>query len=373
MTRRERLLTIFRGEIPNRPAIKLWGAGPGQVLMHPAYGPALEMALAKTDLLYESPRYLNWDDLYWGAAPPPITVEEARVDEEWDEVTTTVHAPAGPLRRVRRVSRLGRSGYFMEHYLKEPEDLECLFSVKYVPPRFDPAPFLALDGAIGDRGLALFLLSHAPASLIQLCNSEVFGLWIYDCPDLVHHAIGTLQQRMMSHVKDVLATGIRGVFGWGGPEQFVQPLLSPAGFDEFLVPYDQPIIEEIHNAGGYFWVHSHGKMKDVLPRFVDMGVDVLNPIEPPPMGDVTLTEAFAMAGGRMGLEGNIQVHDFFTAEPAEIRSLVREALEVGMGKRFILSSTSYYTEDPHPTERYISNWCLYMEEAFRFLEERGTM
>ena len=36
MTRRERLTSIFRGETPDRSAVKLWGAAPGQACRHPA-------------------------------------------------------------------------------------------------------------------------------------------------------------------------------------------------------------------------------------------------------------------------------------------------------------------------------------------------
>jgi hypothetical protein len=50
-------------------------------------------------------------------------------------------------------------------------------------------------------------------------------------------------------------------------------------------------------------------MRPVIRRFVDMGVDVLNPIEPPPMGDICMAEAFARVDDRMGLEGGVETHD----------------------------------------------------------------
>ena len=37
MNRRERLDAILRGVVPDRPAVKLWGAQPGQKLIHPAF------------------------------------------------------------------------------------------------------------------------------------------------------------------------------------------------------------------------------------------------------------------------------------------------------------------------------------------------
>jgi hypothetical protein len=106
-------------------------------------------------------------------------------------------------------------------------------------------------------------------------------------------------------------------------------------------------------------------MGPVLERFVKMGVDVLNPIEPPPMGDITLPEAFARVGDRMGLEGTIETHDLMTSTPEHIRALVREAMAAGKGRRFILGPCSGYMETPQPSDGYIQNLLAYLDEAAR--------
>jgi uroporphyrinogen-III decarboxylase len=129
------------------------------------------------------------------------------------------------------------------------------------------------------------------------------------------------------------------------------------------------MMDMIKNAGGHIWVHSHGRMRGMLSRFADMGVDVLNPIEPPPMGDIELAEAFAVVGDRMGLEGNIETHDLMTCSAAELREKVRAAVRAGAGRRFILCPSTGYMEDPQPTERFISNLLLYIDEGVRAAEE----
>ncbi|NQU09412.1 hypothetical protein HQ590_01365 [bacterium] len=373
MTRRERLTAIFRGDVPDRPAIKLWGAQPGQQLIHPDYQPVLDAALAKTDLLVESPRYLDWPALYWGAEPTPTTVERRPTESlEWIEEVTTVRTLGGPLRQVRRVSTVGRSGYFTERYLKEPADIETFLGVRYVLPPFDPEPHRALDRAVGDAGLPVCLLAHAPAALVQLIGSENFGLWLFDCRGELLRALRVLQQRMLQHLHQILGAGLRGVFGWGGPELLIPPLVAPETFDEFDAAFDQPLVDLIHDAGGTVWVHCHGGMRPMLRRFLEMQVDVLHPVEPPPSGDISLAEAFAVVGDRMGLDGNIQVHDFFSLEAPAIRGLVHETLAAGRGRRFILCPTSYYMEDPHPTRRYIENWLTYIEAARSVVAARGA-
>jgi len=107
--------------------------------------------------------------------------------------------------------------------------------------------------------------------------------------------------------------------------------MSPALFDRYVAALDKPLIDLIHNAGSRVWVHCHGKMTPVLERFVNMGVDVLNPIEPPPMGDITLEQAFARVGRRMGLEGNIETHDVMVGTPEVLRPKIMGLWRPGGG------------------------------------------
>jgi len=107
-------------------------------------------------------------------------------------------------------------------------------------------------------------------------------------------------------------------------------------------------------------------------RFADMGVDVLNPIGPPPMGDMTLDEAFAAVGERMGLEGNIETHDLMVAPREEIGEKIHAALTAGAGRRFILCPCSGFDEDQAPSRRLLDNLSFYIEEGLRVAEECGS-
>ena len=95
--------------------------------------------------------------------------------------------------------------------------------------------------------------------------------------------------------------------------------------------YDKPIIDLVHEAGGYVHIHCHASIKKVFQGFMDMGVNVLHPFEAPPMGDITAREAKELARGRMCLEGNIQIDRMYEATPEEIKQeteqLIRDAFD----------------------------------------------
>ena len=367
MTRRERLMCIFRGEPPDRPAVRLWGVAPEQELLHPAYAPVRDAALQKTDLVLSAGSPF---DLRWGSQPPPIRREDRPTGSpEWVDQVTYVETAAGPLRGVYRVSTCKRPGYIMQYMVKEPWELKKLLSVPYVPHPFDPTDYWKAEQTVGDTGITIFSLPHAMYGLQDLIGSQNFALWSRDCRGELLEVVAEYARRIQDQVKRALAVGIRSAFGWVGPELCIPPLMSVRDFDDFVFAFDRPVIEAIHEAGGCVWVHCHGRMGPVLERFVEMGVDVLNPVEPPPMGDLTLQEAFRRVGGRMGIDGNVETHDLMTMPPDRMRELVYRTLECGRGRRLILCPTSGYMEDPQPSERFIQNLLVFVNDGVRYAQQ----
>ena len=148
-----------------------------------------------------------------------------------------------------------------------------------------------------------------------------------------------------------------------GPELFIPPLVSLDTFEKLVYEMDKPCIDMIKNAGGYFWVHCHGKVRKVISRFADMGVDVLNPIEPPPMGDCTIEQALHEAQGRITLEGNIEINDLLNQDENYIRGFLENTVKTAhnyANKKFILCPSAGYMEYIEPSEKYIDNLVTYI-------------
>ena len=370
MTGRERLRRIFRGEVPDRPAVKLWRARPNQRLPHPAYEPLYRAAMELTDLMVtvHSPF-----DLHLGSAQKKVSKrwDEPTSSEEWVNVITEIRTPEGTFRSVYAKSTVDKPGYDREYLLKEPGDIKKLLALPYEPYAFTAEPFHSMEREIGERGVALFGIDHAMYGLERLIGSENFAFWSIDCRDVLLEGIEVFSQRIREQVIQAFEAGLEPAFAWVGPELCIPPLMSPKDFEDFVFRFDKPLIDLIHEWGGHAWVHCHGKMGPVLERFVEMGVDVLNPMEPPPMGDLTLEEAFARVGDRMGLEGNIETHELMSASKERIRDLVREAIEAGRGRRFILCPSSGYMECPKPEARLIENLLTFIEEGVRCAEEHS--
>jgi uroporphyrinogen-III decarboxylase len=100
-----------------------------------------------------------------------------------------------------------------------------------------------------------------------------------------------------------------------------------------------------------------------------MGVDILNPLEPPKNGDIDLEAAIAKYQNRIGWEGNIEIQEILQASPERLKELIEKCVDAGSKSgRFILCPSAGYMEYPFPDERYISNLLLYLEYGYECVE-----
>jgi len=90
------------------------------------------------------------------------------------------------------------------------------------------------------------------------------------------------------------------------------------------------MIDIIHSTGGYARIHSHGRLKDILDDIAAMGADALDPIEPPPQGDVELAYVRARHGKQMTLFGNLEIADIENLPTEQFAEKVKRALDQGM-------------------------------------------
>jgi hypothetical protein len=98
-------------------------------------------------------------------------------------------------------------------------------------------------------------------------------------------------------------------------------------------------VESIHRYGGYARLHSHGNLKKILPMIIATGCMGLDPIEPPPQGDVSLLDVRQQYGQQLVLFGNLEASDVESLPTPQFRHKVVQALDEGTcgeGRGFVL-------------------------------------
>ena len=366
MTKKERLWSVYKGGTPDRMPVKLWGLDKNQGMMHPAYKRVYDAAIEKTDILGGA-----WSafDIYSGRRTENLYEGRTEAhDKDWTAHINIMHTPEGGLKSVFLANNQGHPGLMQEYFVKDEADLKKILSLEYEPFPIDLKNYEAALGKMGNDGLVMFGISHPAYMLYNLTGSETLGYLLYDAPELVREVTALFAERLYNHVQALTDSGIAeyGPFAvsYVGPELLIPPLVSFDIFEKLVYDMDAPFISLIKNAGGYVWVHCHGKVRQIISRFADMGVDVLNPIEPPPMGDCTIEQALQEANGRIVLEGNIEINDLLNQDEAYIREFLENTMKKSYesaGNRFILCPSAGYMEYIEPSEKYIANLLTYIE------------
>ncbi len=115
-------------------------------------------------------------------------------------------------------------------------------------------------------------------------------------------------------------------------------MLSLAHLRRFILPRMRNMVELVHSAGALAFFHSDGAIRDVLPDMIDMGMDVLNPIQwrCSGMEREGLKRDF---GERLIFHGGVDNQQTLAfGTPADVRAEVAENLRIlGAGGGYILA------------------------------------
>jgi len=112
-------------------------------------------------------------------------------------------------------------------------------------------------------------------------------------------------------------------------------IFSPATLEEFAFPLYSQMVDLCHRYGVYVDFHSHGNINRLMDRIVEIGVDILNPVEP--ADGMVLSELKARYGDKLTFRGGISKY-IGQMSQSEIEAHFDEVLRVGSrGGRFILA------------------------------------
>jgi len=116
--------------------------------------------------------------------------------------------------------------------------------------------------------------------------------------------------------------------------------ISPEHYQEFVLPYESQFIKKIREAGKHVYIHTCGHIDDRLELMQQSGASGLECLDPEPVGNVDLKDAFNRIGEKMFIKGNIDsVNSLLYASNEKAEEDVLKIIETGKsGKGFILST-----------------------------------
>ena len=364
MNSTERLLACLAGQIPDRVPISTyelvgWNDRAWEN-REPSYARLMEFIREHTDCMYMC-----------GVGVPNARGGEIRTTaERWDEgdqhVTRTVtHAAGRELVSVRSHSDAVKTTWCREHPVKDLADLKAYLDLPWAPGEAD---FTGLEKAWGDlgqaRGLPLVSIGDPLCELAEAFEFGNFTVHAITETAAITAALDRLHERYVERLRRILAGPVRNViFRICGPEYATPPYLPPELFARFVVPYDGVYVRMIRQAGAFARIHCHGKVARVLGMIAEMGADSLDPLEPPPDGDIDLAGLKRAVGDRLCLMGGIELKHLEARDGPFVEDLVRGLIADGKpGGRYVIMPTAAPINLPL-SPRAEANYIRFIETA----------
>ena len=183
-------------------------------------------------------------------------------------------------------------------------------------------------------------------------------------PDFARNLLNRIIEKNMVMLENFLyAPEIDGVLlgsDWGSQQDL---LMSPNVWQDMIRPGEQREYDLVHSYGKDVWVHSCGCVDRIIPSLIEMGLDVLNPVQPEAMDLATLKKNYGDSLTFWGGISTQQVLPFGT--PDEVKREVRRVRNLmAQNGGYVLAPSQEIQEDV-PAENIVA-----LIEAAR--ESRGV-
>ena len=121
-------------------------------------------------------------------------------------------------------------------------------------------------------------------------------------------------------------------------------MISPDLWREIFKPRLKKIITGNKKEGVYFYLHSDGNILPIIPDLMEIGIDILNPIQPECMDPERIKEQF---GKKLTLHGTMSLQKTFAlGNKKDIRNEVLNRIRCcGEDGGLVLAPSNAFTED----------------------------
>ncbi|MCE5270703.1 hypothetical protein LLH00_05405 [bacterium] len=370
MTPKDRILRVLAGETPDRavfaPNIWQWFE------YHRRHGLPAELSGCTSQL--DVMRVLGVDifsrnlltditeRLFGGHVHERFPGLEVEVTVEGDLTRKVYHTAAGDLSEVLWFDREGvtlvQKEYLFKDFEREYPAWKAWSEARELV--FDPASFHALQSQVGEDGLVIAGEITNPLKQLHILARQDNAIFLlFDHEKQMQELMDIYAQKALALIGRMLEAGVRVVMCMDNLDSFFYP---PEHLERYCASFFRRASELCHSRGAWLFSHACGRQRQIIEHVVGSGLDGLEGIAFPPLGDIELWEAKA-AGKSFIVEGGLsatQLEGEVTQAQADTH--VRELFErMRPFDRFIFSmscNTSIATKWD-TLKRYRDAWIKY--------------
>ena len=245
------------------------------------------------------------------------------------------------------VYKLGATGDFV-HVVRRPlEDSDALSSYELpnvdADGRFDTAE----QEIKNNRGFAIaafMQMTYFELAAHYLRGFEKFIHDMYTNPAVANNLLDTILKFRIAEAKRFVEMGVDIVKLGDDIGTQTGMMINPNVWREFLKGRTEQLVRMLKKNGILVFYHSDGDVREVIPDLIEIGVDILNPIQPDCMDPAEIKKHY---GDKLTLHGGISVQETlpFGSEEEVAQEVARRIRDCGYGGGYILAPSNRITPD----------------------------
>lgn len=201
----------------------------------------------------------------------------------------------------------------------------------------------------------------------ELVGMERWLMMLYDLPEVAHAILGKIVDFMEGCSEIMFQKAGKYVdICFTGDDYGVQngPMLSMSMFAKFVRPYLQRMYDVGKRWGKPVMHHSCGSVATYIPAFLEMGLDILEPIQVGAAG-MAPGELARQYGGRLAFHGSIDTQATLPfGTPEDVRQEVRQRVETFRPYGGFTIAPSQHLLPEIPTENIVAMYEAAYEYAW---------
>jgi uroporphyrinogen-III decarboxylase len=225
--------------------------------------------------------------------------------------------------------------------------------------RFVPERYAAVQKQIRGDGAVIAGEVYSPLKLLHWTMNPVeTSYFLADDPGLAAEILVQYEAAALDLVRQMASAGVRAIMSMDNLDTMFHP---PRVVEKWSAHFYEEASRICHGENAVFFIHACGKQKGNLGLIASLGVDGLEGVAFPNLGDVELDEAMRLSGDRLIVTGGISAMEFERMNTREavfayVADLFRRMEP--FRHRFILSSscTTPYTAPWEMLKHFRDAW-----------------
>ncbi len=312
MTSRHRLLTVLKGGIPDRVP---FAPNIGQWFEYHKANNTLPDELSDCQTEWDAMEALNCD-IFSRRLCAPVRLINAPYETvteplAGDTSRTSIHTPVGTLSSVSRFDRASWTTFTLEHPVKDPDrDLPILqWIIENSQWGFEHQLWDQAEKRLGEKGVLMIPFFQSPIKLIHNWAGQQEGTFILlerekECDRLFE----VYKEKVWKVAREALDASALVFCLMDNLDSLFH---TPTLIKRYAFRFYGDLADFFHQRGRLLFSHGDGRLRSLIAMIRDTGLDGLEGIPHPPIGDLNLYEArkihkrFIVMGGITAHESEV--------------------------------------------------------------------